>query len=970
MKQATVILLSLLSLSTTLFAQFTKEERKDFSDAEYFYLNEDYRKALTIYLQLEAKDTSNYNVKYRIGMCYLNTPLKIFSSIPYLEKASTRVSKEYREGSAKEKNASVEAYYYLGYAYMTVNEFDKAIQAFTSYKSLLDVSDLFAHDIADREIKACTRARELVKNPREVEINNVGNDINTSADEMNPCVSNNDSTMIFTRKVITNLDREDIEASEYEYLIFQSFKYADEEDWSEPTDITTMLATHGECITLSISGDGKILLLYKDNYEFGGVKDVNQGTLFISNFRFGRWSPIRELPAPINERSDETHASITNDGNTLFFVSDRDGGLGGTDIWVSEKVNNQWQTPKNLGPTINTTLDEGAPFIVNDTILVFSSQGHDNMGGFDIFFSKKTEEGWSTPLNMRPPISSIADDIFYVPTQSGLGGYYAMERHEGYLTFGKNDIYAIDLFETFDGKKVKDTVPELLAVEDSTLSDSSASAMALAGSEVGSNEASPVAVQFAGTLKTGDNNEITKDIILELKSTSGQTVASVNPQPDGSFSMKAMPGDYKLIASGEKYNSEEKNVFIPEGEAFNIQLDITLTPKAVSSGEYLKIHAIFFEFGSFDLSRDSKIEIERLSKLMKENPSMYVEIVGHTDSKGSAEFNKQLSLKRAQSVVDYLVGSGIETSRFVSKGAGEEEHIAINKNPDGTDNPEGMRLNRRVEVKILNSGAYNINLVGIEVPDHLKYKDNNRFSVLLIESKEKLAGDALSKINSAGLPKVEEIEAEGKFVYYFGDYKTKAEAIKDLNMAIEAGYEDAHITDYFELNKLYKFTITKSVSKEPKTYTIQLAASYSKLNTAKQFKGLSDVKEFYGEDGYYRYTYGEFSSFSKANQVKQNFVTKGLNAFVISTDRYTAMKKQEVEKPAYTVQIIAMKEKVDSSFFKDIYKEVTEHIGEDGYYRYTYGTYSTFNAAKLATGVLEKKGFKNLFVRKLEWYNK
>lgn len=944
------------------FGAFTqslpKESRKDFIDAEYFYLNEDYTKAVDFYKKVEKTDTSNYNVKYKIGMCYLHTPLKIFNAIPYLEEAIKQTSPKYNEGSRRERNAPIDAFYHLGYAYMSVHEFDKAIDAYEKYRNQIDVSDLYNYDIASREINACKRAKDLVKNPREMEIENIGNAINTSAEEFNPCVPNNDTTIIFTRKFPINADNTE-EALEYEYRIYQSFMYEGEENWSEPEDITPVLQTNGKAMTVSINGAGNILLLYKDNYEHGSLSELNKGTLLISNYRFGRWSKAREFTSPINERSDETHASISNDGNMLFFTSDREGGQGGLDIWISRKSQGQWSVPVNMGENINTPLDEISPFLINDTLLIFCSQSHDNMGGYDVFYSRHTQEGWSTPVNMRPPISSIADDMYYAPSNNGQVGYYAMERHEGYLTFGKKDIYKIQLFETIDGQKID------RAVVDSTL-------MIAAVDSVHADSIAKIAIPFSGKIKTGDNNEITNDIVIELHDPKTDAViGKIHPDSLGNFSMRAVPGDYALLVKSQNYKESKHTIFIPKNESFDLVLNINLVSKQVESGEYIQIKAIFFAYNSYELSRESQIELERLYNVMMENPAMYVEVVGHTDSRGSAQYNKGLSIKRSQAAINYLVNKGIEKERFVSKGAGEEEHIAREKNADGSYNDEGLRLNRRVEIKILNSGAYNVEIADIEIPDNLKLKEFNRFSVLIAQTPLKFKPEDFKKLQDAGFPKIEEINGEKNFVYYFGDFKTKADAVELLNKAIDLGYNDAKITDYFELNKMFTFTVTKKTESKPKTYTIQLAASYKQMDVDRHFKGIKDLSVYFGDDGYYRYTTGKYTALSKANTEKEKLVKEGHNAFVLNESQFDGMKPiVPLKKSAYTIQLIAMKNKVDSSYFKDVYKDVTQRIGNDGYYRYTYGEYKTWEEANAALATLQKKGFTNLFVRKINWYER
>jgi hypothetical protein len=424
-------------------------------------------------------------------------------------------------------------------------------------------------------------------------------------------------------------------------------------------------------------------------------------------------------------------------------------------------------------------------------------------------------------------------------------------------------------------------------------------------------------------------------------------------------------------------------------------VDVEMTPLEVSKGEYYVIRNIFFDFGKFDLRRESQMELERLADLMRKNPSLLVEIVGHTDAISSAKFNQKLSEDRSKSAIDYLVTLGIDQNRFVSKGMGQSEYIAINKNPDGSDNPDGRQLNRRVEIKLLNSTADNIVVEEIKVPDNLRYsrgssvrqRSSDKYTILLLKQNEKqVSTDVTSKMlaltqalknldkykNSTVAP-ITQTKVDDMIMFTTGEYDNKSDAMKELNMILDEGFPDASIVSLDEIRSI-KNEISANFSQqnasqqnsEDAMYTIQLKA-LTKPAGPEFIKSMKGIKENYGNDGIYRYTYGEFKGHTAAQAEKQKLIDQGFTgAFVVKTDA----AKQVVEiKGDFTIQLKSLAAPINLSYFKDI-KGVKELIGNDGKYKYIYGSFTTLDEARKELKKLQKIGeYQDAFIISMSKFN-
>jgi hypothetical protein len=415
-------LIFLLVFSGSVAAQSSEEMKKIFAQAESYFLYEEYELANQLYILLESPD--NMNIKYKIGTCYLNIPGEKEKSIPYLEDAVKTASYDSKTESLKEKRAPLDAYFSLAKAYMINNELEKGLSTLQTFQKLANetkskggMSNL---EFVDQQIKACRNAIEFKSKPTTFSKELLGKDFQQGSINDNPAVSFDGKTIAYTeRRGIIN-------------AIYYSKK--ERGRWQSPIEITSEINAGEDCSTCSLNYDGTELFLYKtDNYD---------GAIYSSRFVDGAWTPIKKLNKNINTKFYESHASVSSDGKRLYFTSNRDGGQGNLDIYVSEiDATGDWGPAVNLGASVNTPYNEDTPFITqNDSVLYFCSEGHNSMGGFDIFRSFKSANAWGDPENIGYPINSTDDDKFFQPINNGSIAYYSMT-----TDYKKKDIFCLGL---------------------------------------------------------------------------------------------------------------------------------------------------------------------------------------------------------------------------------------------------------------------------------------------------------------------------------------------------------------------------------------------------------------------------------------------------------------------------------------------------------------------------------------------
>jgi len=375
-----IILIFFAFIGLTINAQSSK---KLIQVAKGDILVDDFKGALVILEPILEKQPQNKEVLKLIGFCYLNIAGQEERSLKFLEKAV-----ELYPLSGKSKKDALETHFYLGQALHLNYKFEQAIATYE--KLLLFTKDKDKKIRINREMRYCRNAIELVKKPRDFKIFNLGEEINTPYDEHSPLVAFDEPTIYFTSNRPPR-GMENLEGGYYENIYVSYWR---DGKWTQSQLLDMPGSYFGNRATVSLSADGNTMIIYQN--------DGYKGSLFITNLEFRRGAPpvygfkrwVEPTPLSINSTNfNETHACFSPDGNQIWFTSDRPGGYGGRDIYISNKLpNGSWGPPINAGPNINTEYDEESPFLSPDgNTLYFSSEGHYSMGGFDIFQSKKNE---------------------------------------------------------------------------------------------------------------------------------------------------------------------------------------------------------------------------------------------------------------------------------------------------------------------------------------------------------------------------------------------------------------------------------------------------------------------------------------------------------------------------------------------------------------------------------------------------
>ena len=393
-----------------------------FYEAEYFLMRGDYTDALPYYQGIYTAMPDNASIAFRIGLCYLNIEDSKNLAIEYLEKASQKIAAKYREGSLRQVEAPYEALFFLGDAYRINYMFEKAKEAYGRYRSTLLASDIENILYVDQQISACNIAPAIMAEPVKFSVESLGEMINDGNDNFSPVVSADGKAIAYMTSM-----------KFYDAIMFSRLV---KNEWTQAVNVTPELQSDGDHYVSFLSSDGRVMLLSKDD-------NVNSD-IWISKSNGEHWEAARKLKKEINTKYWEAHGFITEDGSTMIFSSDRPGGFGGLDLYISKmKADGEWGQPLNMGPEINTSFNDDRPFLINKgTMLFFASQGHYNMGGYDIFSSDLQSNGlWSKPKNLGYPVNSPDDNIFFCPADGGKGGFIPMAHRDNGA--GKLDIYRI-----------------------------------------------------------------------------------------------------------------------------------------------------------------------------------------------------------------------------------------------------------------------------------------------------------------------------------------------------------------------------------------------------------------------------------------------------------------------------------------------------------------------------------------------
>jgi len=530
------------------------------------------------------------------------------------------------------------AYYHLGVVYYSLKRYSKAHEYLKEF--LKDVEKIESDKDYNRAVSMMDFSRyyhEMMQNPVPFAPRAVKG-ISTADDEYLPIISTDNELALFTRRMMVPPNKNDLvkKTKQKERFIFSVRKNGSFDEGSlMPYPFNQYDNEGGATLTI----DNKELFYTVCNYKNGG-KYYNCDICY-SKSDFGYWSDIETLDTAINlPDSWDSQPTISSDGKTLYFISDRPGGLGGYDIYIAERNEmGEWSKAINLDPAINTKGNEKSPFIHSDSqTLYFSSDGIMGMGGYDIFFSRLGDDDeWSKPTNIGYPISSVDDEVGFFVSTDGKFGYFASNKYNG---TGSWDLYSFELY--------KEARPERV--------------LFIKGELKHENTREPVKARIE--LKNAVTKKITN---IPVDSITGAYAAVV-----------LFRNDYVLTVKKEGYAYESKYISNKD-TVYDKPVKIDVDIKPIEVGATYRLNDIYFATASYELTPESKMIIDGFIEFLSESPGIKVSIHGHTDDVGNHEDNLTLSHNRAKSVYDYLIEFGIDKSRLNYKGFGESKPLASNK---------------------------------------------------------------------------------------------------------------------------------------------------------------------------------------------------------------------------------------------------------------------------------------------------
>ncbi|EMR03593.1 Root adhesin [Cesiribacter andamanensis AMV16] len=673
--------------------------------AEYYELAQEILKSTKVvtqareYFEIAANlDPGHVEANYMTGLTYQQTINKDRSARYFL-----RVYQ-------KDPNYRYDLLYSIGRGFQYGQKFEEALNYYNQYKqkTLSDVNyrgkDKIQLRDVERRIEECKNGLEYAKNPKHYAIVNVSAKVNSIWPDYGPVLNEDETILIFTsRRQEDNLN-ENVDSDNFYFEdIFYSEKVNGE--WTAAKNIKEPVNDMYHNSNLSLSADGNTLYVYR--YDNGG--DI----FYSTKEKDGSWSMPQPLSEYINSSFAEKSVSVSKDGSLMFYSSDRPGGLGGLDIYMSRKdAKGKWSRSENLGPIINTEFDDESPFIHYDgKTLYFSSRGRKGMGGYDIYKSvyDSTAKQWTEPINLGYPINTPDEDVFFVATKDGKRGYYASVRDDGQ---GYTDIYMVNFFP--DGEPQPEPViaqkepakeePKKEEPQPAKPEPTLVAEVKETPTPVPPKKEEPVLQPVTLIIRlTDDETNQPLDATVNLRRQSDNQLAGKSNTAPGEYRFTTTQKQAtQMMLSIEKDGYLFKNfkVTLPAATAQPQEIVRTVELNRLKVGVSSVLRNIYFDFDKATFMKESYDELNKLERLLNENPDMVIEISGHTDNVGGKEYNRVLSQRRAQAVVDYVVQKGISKARISAKGYGEERPIASND-----DDKEGRALNRRVEFKVLRRGG-------------------------------------------------------------------------------------------------------------------------------------------------------------------------------------------------------------------------------------------------------------------------
>lgn len=665
----------------------------------------------TRYYEAYCKEKEDYKAMFQLAECYRYTRNYAAAELWY--------DKAYKANPQK----NVKALYYYATMLKTSERYAEAKGHFKSFKKeYAGAKDFSVYSaLVKQQLIACDSAPSYIANPLNMAVNPLDNSTNTEGMEYMPIFLDNNAFVYATEALDSlgaNAGLDSLVPPKFFEATFAGNRWMTKDDWNLNVQETPNLnAMHG-----AFSPD--MQRFYFVRCEKGKKKFLSSKykpdicKIYMTKNTFGTWQAPEELPEVINaKKTSNIQVAIGNESKKndeiLYFISDREGGRGGYDIWYSIFMSkkNEWREPKNCGNKVNSAGDEISPYydVVTRT-LYFASNGFAGMGEFDIFRSNGEMSKWTPAENMGYPINSPYDDYYFALSPNGKKAFFATNR-VGTMTGGQetccDDLYYVDYEDVKFDIPVTGRVYELVDTKLSSIVDKSFSTTTTTDS-----------VQVDLTNVEGnvtDSTQVAAAPEKEIKYLAGSRVALYIGNSNEKVFIASTETDstgryYFTVEPNHQYILQFENVrsgsaFIPFSTRGITEPDtLHLKDYGINSitKEALVVKNIYYEYGKFRLKKEQKdILDESVVSLMREAPEIVVELSSHTDDHGGEAFNMKLSQKRADEIVNYVIKQGIEKERIIGKGYGFSVPVAPNKFDDGTDNPDGRAMNRRTEFKVI-----------------------------------------------------------------------------------------------------------------------------------------------------------------------------------------------------------------------------------------------------------------------------
>ena len=619
-----------------------------------------YHLALKEYEKAQAFNPNNALLNFKIGVCHINstTPYRGFQ---FIEKAQQL-----------DADCDPFLHYYVGVMKQYQGKYSDALKAYQTFENNYKKSDNFSKFVSQRKGQ-CKLGEQYERNELRAWVDNM-KELNTDQDEIAPSITTDGAEIVFSsNRANKNTPNE---VGIYDFDIYSSSMV--DGVWQKPIPLKGSVNSPGDDVVNNLYYDGTKMLLHRDN---GGHLDIYES--FLKGLE---WSEPKLMHYNINSKANERYASYDFDNYRIYYARDNANRSNGYDI-MNSGVESFKERTYGMGvmvAPVNSRFNDGPVFLhLDGETMYMASEGHESMGGYDIFVSKKVNGTWSKPVNMGYPINTPYDDFFFASTANGKFAYISSNREGGEGGF---DVYKV----TFWGPEKQPAI----VTEDYLLASI---IMPMKDGEVEATvEVKKKSLTVFKGLTVDDMTNKPVEAVIEITdNATGKIIQNFTTNSaTGKFIISLNSGkNYGIAVKADGYLFHSENFDIPNGSADNL-VDKEIRLKNIKIGSKIALRNIFFDTGKSTLRSESNAELERLVKLMKDVPSLKIEISGHTDNTGSAALNDKLSQERAEAVVNYLKSKGIASDRMTAMGYGSNRPIASNATS------EGRQENRRTEFEI------------------------------------------------------------------------------------------------------------------------------------------------------------------------------------------------------------------------------------------------------------------------------